>query len=244
MSKKLQTVAFVSLLALGSLWSCNGGASPTEVESADAVAQAAGRAQQAPKLNLSHIECVDGTVEVHFVLLFASDKNPGDLTYTNDGQTYTIPRGPNTGNVWHYTASGLPDGDYDVTAASVTLGNGAVVTLHNPGDYSGTYDCTPSSCVDFAAEPLLCMEPSSLGSPEAECGAFGLVPLGKDDDLSGSTWLAGMDAPLVIVKDGRGPCAQGENAYRTYTNVQAGDVLEKPEGAGDISHVTYCGCAD
>jgi hypothetical protein len=34
----------------------------------------------------------------------------------------------------------------------------------------------------------------------------------------------------------------GETAYRTYIDVHAGDVLENPAEAGDISHVTYCGC--
>lgn len=45
-----------------------------------------------------------------------------------------------------------------------------------------------------------------------------------------------------LVKDGRGPCPRGESACRTNVDVHAGDVLETPAGAGDISHVTYCGC--
>jgi len=89
---------------------------------------------------------------------------------------------------------------------------------------------------------LICHEP--FGSVASECAFFGLVGLGKDDDLSGSSHTASRDAALVIVKDGRGTCDQGESAYRTYTNVHAGDVLQKPTGAGDISHVTYCGCPE
>jgi hypothetical protein len=239
--RSLPSILGLAVVLVG-VWSCDGRTSPTEVATTDGSVSAAAQGDHAPQLNLSHIECVDGAVEVHFVLLFAADADPGDLTYINNGQIYTIPRGPSTGNVWHYTHSGLPDGDYDVTSASVTLADGTVVTLHNPGDYSGTYDC--ASCPLPDPEPLVCLAPRDLGSPAAECGYFGLVPLGKDDDLSGSTWIASMGADLSIVKDGRGPCPKGTVAYRTYTDVQSGDLLEQPAGAGDISHVTYCGCAE
>jgi hypothetical protein len=231
------------LLAAG-LAGCDGSPNPVAPPEPEATASfqlvtGSARASQAPKLNLSHIECVDGAVEIHFVLLFVPDGvTPGTLTYTYG----TIEPGANTGNVWHFTASGLADGFYAVTSASVTLSNGAVVGLHNPGDYAGEYDCAEDTCALPAPEPLLCFEPSTLGSPAAECAAFGLVALGKDDDLSGASHVASQDAALALVKDGRGPCPAGESAYRTYTNVQAGDLLAQPAGAGDISHVTYCGC--
>ena len=231
-----------ALVAAG-LAGCDGSHNPVApaepgVSSSSASLTGSGRTQ-APKLNLSHIECVDGAVEVHFVLLFVpAGVTPGTLTYTYGA----IQPGKHTGNVWHFTASGLADGYYDVTSASVTLSNGAVVTLHNPGEYAGEYDCGEEACLTIDPEPILCFAPTTLGSPAAECAAFGLPLLGKDDGLFGATHVASQDAALALVKDGRGPCPQGESAYRTYIDVHAGDLLEKPAGAGDISHVTYCGC--
>lgn len=76
------------------------------------VALPAGAANIQPKqdlqLNLSHIACVNGQVEIHFVLLNVPDGiTPGNLTYTyGDGSTThtsTISPGKNVGNVWHYT---------------------------------------------------------------------------------------------------------------------------------------------
>jgi len=97
------------------------------------------------QLNLSHIACVDGKVEIHFVLLnVPSGLTPGNLTYTySDGSsthTATIAPGSHTGNVWHYTDYQSP-GYYNVTAASVSVG-GVTVNLHNPGAYAGSY-CVP-----------------------------------------------------------------------------------------------------
>lgn len=233
-----------AVFCFAGLAGCDGSHNPVappepDVSSSPQSLSGSARAAQAPKLNLSHIECVDGAVEIHFVLLFVPDGvTPGTLTYTYG----TIEPGKHTGNVWHFTASGLADGFYAVTSASVTLSNGTVVGLHNPGDYAGEYDCAEDTCALPAPEPLVCFAPSALGSPEAECAAFGLVALAKDDDLTGASHVASQDAALALVKDGRGPCPQGESAYRTYTNVDAGDLLAQPAGAGDISHVTYCGC--
>jgi hypothetical protein len=94
------------------------------------------------QLNLSHIECVEegegeNLVEVHFVLLNVPDGiTPDTLTYTYG----TIEPGAHTGNVWHYTDY-LPDGYYNIASASVEV-NGVTVSLHNPGDYAGNYDCS------------------------------------------------------------------------------------------------------
>lgn len=238
-----------ALLCLAGLAGCDGShnpVAPTEPASTlssstqSLTASARSAPTQAPKLNLSHVECVDGAVEIHFVLLFVPEGvTPGTLLYTYGA----IEPQKHTGNVWHYTASGLPDGYYDVGAASVNLSNGSVVTLHNPGEYAGEYDCAEDeACLQIDPEPILCLPSNTLGSPAAECGSFGLPALGKDDDLSGSFHVATQDAAMAIVKDGRGPCPQGEIAYRTYIDVHAGDFLEKPQGAGDVSHVTYCGC--
>ncbi len=88
------------------------------------------------KLNLSHIKCVDGKVEIHFVLLNVPDGvTPGTLSYTYG----TINPGANTGNVWHYTDH-LASGYYNVTSASVVV-DGKTINLHNPGEYADTYQC-------------------------------------------------------------------------------------------------------
>ncbi len=94
------------------------------------------------QLNLSHIECVGTYVEIHFVLLNTSEGDTiSDLTYTYG----TISPGPRTGNVVHFTDHVAP-GFYNITNASVWV-NSTLVTLHNPGDYSGNYGCQqqPSS---------------------------------------------------------------------------------------------------
>ena len=90
------------------------------------------------QLNLSHIECVGGLVEIHFVLLnVPAGITPGTLTYTYG----SIAPGAHDGNVWHYFDY-KPDGYYDIQSASVVV-NGVTVNLHNPGTYAGTYDCAP-----------------------------------------------------------------------------------------------------
>lgn len=94
-----------------------------------------------PQLNLSHIECTEKGVEVHFVLLHVADGiTPGNVTYTYG----TIAPGAHTGNVWHYTDY-LPSGTYNIGSASVLV-DGELVTLHNPGEYAGTYNC--GQCVE------------------------------------------------------------------------------------------------
>ena len=93
---------------------------------------------EVPKLNLSHVSCLDdGTLEIHFVLLNVPDGvTPSSLIY-NYG---TIPVGKNTGNVWHYSDY-VVSGYYDITSASVFVGD-VKVTLHNPSEYAGDYQCT------------------------------------------------------------------------------------------------------
>jgi hypothetical protein len=91
------------------------------------------------QLRLSHIECVGSEVEVHFVLLNVPEGvSPGVLTYTYG----TIQPGSHTGNVWHYVET-LPGGYYNVTEASVWAGD-VEVTLQNPGEYTGIYQCDPT----------------------------------------------------------------------------------------------------
>ena len=88
------------------------------------------------QLNISHIECVDGQVEIHFILLNVPDGiTPGSVTYTYG----SIPPTKHTGNAWHYFDY-KPDGYYDITSASVVV-NGVVVPVHNASAYAGNYEC-------------------------------------------------------------------------------------------------------
>jgi len=200
-----------------------------------------------PMLNLSHIECLDsGGVDAHFVLLFAGSGTPGTLTgtWTDGVASYTFSAQPerSTGNVWHYDIT-LPSGEIDITSAQVTTSTGVVVSLHNPDAYSGDYQCggIVETCqVAPPTEGLLCTD-HPLTNPGAECGYFGLVPSGKDDNLSGLTWVATQDAYVAVVKSGTHGCGPGNSAYNIYVNVTAGEVLSTPVDQA-ISHVTYCEC--
>ena len=103
------------------------------------------------QLNLSHIECVDESVEVHFVLLNVPGVTPAEyVNFTSNGNAYQAARGANTGNAWHYYYHG-PDGYYDVTEATVEA-NGETVVLHNDGDYTGNYNCGSDLCEDPTIE--------------------------------------------------------------------------------------------
>jgi hypothetical protein len=195
-------------------------------------------AKQAPKLNLSHIECLDdGTVHVHFVLLFYGAGTPGTLNGTWSGGTFSGEAIKSTGNVWHYDIY-LPAGPIEILGATV---NG--VSLRNPGEYSGDYLCdgaTDECPIVVEAQDVYCTS-QPLGNPGAECAHFGLLPIGKDDDLSGTSFVATTDAYVAIVKSGTAGCAPGESAYRIYVGVHEGDELLTPVNQG-ISHVTYCEC--
>jgi hypothetical protein len=190
------------------------------------------------QLNLSHIECTATGVNAHFVLLFTGSATPGTLTGTYNGGTFSGSPEKNTGNVWHYNIP-LPSGYIDILSATVDG-----VSLHNPGEYAGDYQCTdiPQCSVQVASQDVYCSD-SPLKNPGSECGAFGLEVLAKDDGLSGLTWTATHSALLAIVKSGTHGCGPGQSAYRVYANVTAGDTLSTPADQG-ISHVTYCACPD
>jgi hypothetical protein len=114
------------------------------------------------QLNLSHIACVDGQVEIHFVLLNVPDGiTPGTLTYTYG----TIQPGAHTGNVWHYTAY-VASGYYDVTSASVVV-DGVTVYLHNPDAYAGTYDCGPAATATSTLVPTQTFAPTATATATA-----------------------------------------------------------------------------
>jgi hypothetical protein len=196
-------------------------------------------ASRSIRLNLSHVECQeDGTVQAHFVLLFAGKQQPGPLTGTwNGGSFGPVAPYKNSGNVWHYEVF-LPAGFIDILSANV-----GSVSLHNPGEYAGNYVCDGTDDQEELC-PIAQTGPQchpTLGNPGEECGMLGLTPIGKDDGLSGLGFAATMDAYVAIVKSGRGECAQGESSYNVILDVSAGDVLSTPFDQ-EISHVTYCEC--
>ena len=200
----------------------------------------------AVQLNLSHIECVANAVEIHFVLLHVpKGATVGSLSWYNNGvlQSPTVSPGPNTGNVIHFNVI-APPGTYNVTAATVLV-NGTSITLHNPGEYAGLYNCNqPVGCATFQlpvqyTANRVCLP--VLGSPNSECGLLGLAPSGKDDPVASEPHASTQNAAVAIVKDGSVGCDTGQ-AYRFYSPVSVGQLLERPAGSGAISHVTYCAC--
>jgi hypothetical protein len=212
---------------------------------------------QAPMLNLSHIECLeDGTVNAHFVLLFWGKTNPGPLqgTYLDgDGVAHSfsgVDPTKNTGNVWHYNVS-LPSGYIDITSATA-----AGVSLHNPDEYAGKYECgtTHQACaVEVQAQSPYCTD-KALGNEGAECAEFGLEVLGKisqpDQGSWGTCFTVNSGAYVALVKTGSAACGSGNASYSVYVNVSAGDTLCTPEYTGNdgnptrqgISHITLCSC--
>ena len=226
-----------------------GGCANVDPNSEEDVGVQAQAQAQAPKLNLSHIEreCTpDGKVLVHFVLLFAGDGQPGTLSGTYSGGTFgPVASDKHTGNVWHYNVF-LAPGFIDILSATTTTSTGAVVTLHNPSEYAGDYVCceTVAECsVKVLPQDSYCTD-KPLGNPTDECANFGLLPSGKDDSLSGLSFVATQNAYVAIVKSGTKGCPnKGDAAYRIYVNVTKGQTLLTPYTQG-ISHVTYCACPD
>src|SRR4029079_6288794 len=125
--------------------------------------------------------------------------------------------------VWHYNVY-LPSGSIDITSATI---DGTGIQLHNPDEYAGDYQCggqSPACAGNGTQAGLVCTD-HPLTNPGDECAAFGLLPLGKDDGLTGLTFTATMDAYVALVKSGTHPCGGGNSAYQVYVNVHAGDTL-------------------
>jgi hypothetical protein len=104
---------------------------------------------------------------------------------------------------------------------------------------------------NYTEEKLL--EPTWGKNPD--CGDFGLVSLGKDDDLDDEEHVTTMDAYRIIVKGGK--CDQFlQPDFYAYllkpspdngtTWIKAGRTVDFDCGffEKDISHVEYCGCPD
>jgi hypothetical protein len=241
-------VQFFSLVAAGLIGviacspSTNAPTSPSAAALSSELAQTSRGPTQAPRLVLSHVECVQGQVEVHFVLLFVPDGVTPGASVSFSSPAGTAPRGKNAGNTWHYTAN-LPSGStVNITSATVQVGS-QTVSLHNPGAYAGTYNCAEVCATAPAAQSLVCLN-QPLGNEGSECSFFapGSAPLGKDDNLSVSSWNSTRLAAVAIVKDGKAGCSPGQTSYRIYPNVNSGQTLLPPSGGESISHVTYCSC--
>jgi len=241
--------ALIAIVAIACSGVSPGPASPSgaSVQAGAATDAKPAAPKQDIKLNLSHVECVDGRVEVHFVLLFVPDGvTPGAfVTYNWGGGTGQAARGKNTGNVWHYTDY-LPSGStVDIESATVQV-SGQTITLQNPGTYVGTYNCTTVLACTFAnpSPGLTCLD-SPLGNETSECAYFapGSTVLGKTD-LDGTTGpqQTTMAGAIAIVKDGKAGCSPGQQSYQTYTNVTSGQLIQPPPGGSSISHITYCSC--
>jgi hypothetical protein len=230
----------LSMFVFGSLVAMTAGSGCVGMEELSGESTGELGKKDGPKLNLSHIECqADGTVNAHFVLLFWGASQPPPLSGTYNGGSFgPVEATKTTGNVWHYNVT-LPSGDIDIYTA--TIGS---ISLHNPGEYAGDYQCGEEPVCSVVVEPiaLLCTD-APLGNPGAECGYFGLDVQGKIDNLTGNSYTALNDAYVAIVKSGSGGCEPGQSAYQVYVNVQANDVLYSPTWQ-DISHVTYCACPD
>ena len=99
-----------------------------------------------PLLNLSHIACAADKVEVHFVVVNLPDGvTPLALTFFGSwpgGTGSGIIPAPTqiSGPVYHYSFFGQ-DGFYEITGASLALSDGSSLSLHNPGEFTGTYQC-------------------------------------------------------------------------------------------------------
>jgi hypothetical protein len=234
MTSRIAMAATVAgLMGLGVL----GTACGSEADLATSQEAAKGQPKtQEQKLNLSHIECSEGTVRAHFVLLFAGTTPPADLNVTLNGQALPpVAHDKNTGNVWHYWAT-LPTGVIESIDASV-----GATPLHNGAAFVGDWSCDGGMCeLDEALAGSFCPE-GPLTNPTAECTYFNLVNSGKDDQgFTGTTFGATMSAPLALVKAG--------NCYNVFVNVGSGETVSSPPGTGpqgqtqNISHVTYCDC--
>jgi hypothetical protein len=244
MKKLLGSIFGVVALTAG-LAACGSQSSlDTDSSSTESALKGKPASSKAAQLNLSHIACdEEGGVIAHFVLLHSGSDQPGAISGTWNGGTFgPVESDKLSGNVWHYNVS-LPSGEIDIYSATTTTSAGASVSLHNPSEYAGNYECggAVEECpVEVEDAEIFCTD-QPLGNPGSECAAFGLLPQGKDDNLSGLTHSSTQDAYLALVKSGTRGCGPGSSAYRVYTNVSVGEELHTPVDQ-EISHVTYCAC--
>jgi len=150
MRKKTQRllIGFLALLVLGSVI--------TVVAIPGLRETIFGAAKKNPKLNISHVACVDpttGRVEVHFVLVHADNIDcPGSTSYTMTSPCSGGGSAGNTkktGGTCHY--SDFPtcgDGTYTITG-----GNAGPYNLSNPGSSYNISGCQPPPPTDTPIPP-------------------------------------------------------------------------------------------
>ena len=112
-----------------------------------------------PKLNLSHVACVDGEVEIHFVLLDYSG-TPGSTLFFGNLPFGSAPRGAHNGNVWHYTVHYASPLYVNLSWATVS----GVWAGSSINDYNGWYRCgqeEPTATPTNTATPT----PTDTGTP-------------------------------------------------------------------------------
>jgi hypothetical protein len=160
-----------------------------------------------------------------------------DLPYCTSSSSSGSPEG-NSSDMGGSSSGGSSSGGGSTSGGSPS-GNGAVCA---PSDSSSSDSSEGGSATSetpgIAATGIVCAD-HPFGSPESECGHFGMTPSGKDENVGGLSCTASQSAGMAIVKSGTKGCAHGQIAYNVYTGVTKGDTLNTPAGQ-DISHVTYC----
>ncbi len=97
---------------------------------------------QSPRLELSHIACVNNKVEVHFVVNnLGNYESAGNLTFKlkiNNGteQVITISSSSHNNGTYQYNWYGTVNGYYNVTEAQVYTSYHGWIDLKNPGAYN------------------------------------------------------------------------------------------------------------
>lgn len=129
-----------------------------------------------PALNLSHVACVDGQVEIHFVLVHSgSSGTPGDVHF---GWTPYGTASPSnhTGDTWHFYAY-YPSGTVVnlswayVTVPSSWSGDSTVWAGGSINDFNKTYNCATATPTKTNT-PTETFTPSATVTPDCEFGEW------------------------------------------------------------------------
>ncbi len=103
-------------------------------------------ADEAPQLNVSHIQCVGAAVEVHFVLVHSETSDGAPVLFTLNGQPQVAYWQKFVGGVNHYTdlfTQTVPT-TYTITAASLVYDD-EVLPAHNLPFEVDALDCHPTA---------------------------------------------------------------------------------------------------
>lgn len=99
-----------------------------------------------PQLNVSHIECADSSVEVHFVLVHSEASDGAPVLFTLNGQPQVAYWQKFTGGVNHYTNSftqTIPT-TYTIAAASLVYDD-ETIQAHNLPFTVANLNCHPTA---------------------------------------------------------------------------------------------------